>query len=79
MLGSECARWGRQVMFVLVVLSLTLCSIAFIYLLVVGNRNNGNLAAIHKQSYDEIVKARPRPRPAPDRRTNFVLFEPFSS
>ena len=64
-------------MFVLVVLSLTLCSIAFIYLLVVGNRNNGNLAAIHKQSYDEIVKA--RPRPAPDRRTNFVLFEPFSS
>ena len=53
-------------MFVLVVLSLTLCSIAFIYLLVVGNRNNGNLAAIHKQSYDEIVKARPaRPRPRP--------------
>ena len=64
-------------MFVLVVLSLTLCSIAFIYLLVVGNRNNGNLAAIHKQSYDEIVKARAA-RPRPQLPYKHVLSQPFS-
>ena len=47
-----------QVMFVLVALSLTLCSIAFIFLLVVGNQENNKLPAIHRKSYDTIVKVR---------------------
>jgi hypothetical protein len=43
---------------VLVVLSLTLCSIAFIFLLVVGNAENNGLPAIHQKAYAKIVKVR---------------------
>jgi len=44
-----------QVMIVLVVLSLTLCAIAFIFLLVVGNRENMALQPIHQKTYHDIV------------------------
>jgi len=44
-----------QVMIVLVVLSLTLCTIAFIYLIIVGDRVNATLPSIHQKSNTDIV------------------------
>ena len=50
-------------MIVLVVLSLTLCTIAFIYLIIVGDRVNATLPSIHQKSNTDIVTVRPLPNP----------------